>query len=470
MKTKNIIYTLDSYKHPHADMLPKGTEYVYSYCEARKGSMYDSTVFLGLQYILKEWLCGVVVTKELIDEAAPLLKEHFKFNGEIWSRHRWDYIVEKHGGKLPILIKALPEGTKIPVGNALFTIVNLDKNCAWLTNALETLIQQVWYPTTVATRSNLIVSMLKDYFKTSVDDDKQWLAEYYLHDFGQRGTTGMEAAGIGGAAHLVNSKGTDTVYGMIFARDYYNAKIEGLGYSVPASEHSIATSLGEEGEFEVVKNLISLYPKGILSVVSDSFSIENAVDMYCTKLKGMILERDGKFVVRPDSPRFAGDTPQDQVLWIVKRLEQGFGSTINSKGYKVLNPKVGVIYGDSLTETDIHNTLELLRKNGYSAESCVYGCGGYLLQRCNRDTMRFAIKSSAQCRDGVWYDIYKAPRDASKASKRGRLSVAHYQGKEWVTLPSSMVLPEDDQLRTVFENGNLVKEYTFDEIRNNAAL
>ena len=450
-------------------MLPEGTEYVYSYGEARRGGMYDYTIFFGLQYIIKKWFTGVVVTKELIDEAEPLMKEHFKFSGDVWNRAKWDYIANELGGKLPIRIMAVPEGTKMTTSNALFTIENTDPKCAWLTNALETVIQNVWYGTTVATRNNFIVNIIKRYFKWTVDDNNQWLADLYLHDFGQRATSGMEQAGIGAAAHLINSKGTDSVMGMVHAIVYYNANKENLGYSVPASEHSIATSLGIEGEFEVVKHLIKTFPNGILSVVSDSYDIERAVRIYCTELKELILSRNGKFVVRPDSPRFDGDTPEDQVLWIVDQLASGFGTTINSKGYKVLNSHVGVIYGDSLTEKDIHNILQKLMVNGYSAESCVYGCGGYLLDKLNRDTLRFAVKSSAQCRDGVWYAIYKEPRDASKVSKKGRLAVAHYEANDdWVTLPEELILPEDNRLKLVYENGELKRDMTFNEIRQNS--
>ena len=470
IKTKNLIYTLDSYKHLHGDMLPENTEYVYSYCEARKGAMYDYTIFFGLQYILKEWLIGEVITKEMIDEAEPLLKEHFKFNGDVWHREKWDYIVEKHGGYLPIRIKAIEEGTKIDVSNALYTIENTDPKCAWLTNALETLLQQSWYPTTVATRAHYIMNIIKNWFKATVDDDKQWLAEFYLHSFGQRACADMEQASIGGAAELVSIKGTDTVMGMKCAIDYYNAAIEGLGYSVPASEHSIACSLGEDGEFEVVKNLIKKFPDGILSVVSDTYSIENAVKVYCTELKELILARNGKFVIRPDSPRFEGDTPQDQVLWIVKQLDSSFGHTINTKGFKVLDSHVGVIYGDSLTEHDIRAISHSLYDNGYSAESCVFGCGSYLLDKLNRDTERFAIKASAICINGEWKDIYKKPKDISKASKKGRLRVVRYEDCDWVTIDENLARPQDDRLKTVYENGKLVCEYSFDDIRKRSLI
>jgi nicotinamide phosphoribosyltransferase len=451
-------------------MLPNGTEYVYSYCEPRTGAKYDNVVFFGLQYILKTWLQGVVVTKELIDEAEPLLKEHFKFNGDVWHREKWDYIVRVHGGKLPIKIKALPEGTKIPVSNALFTIENTDPNCAWLTNACETVLMNVWHATTVCTRSNLIVSIIRNYFNLTVEDTNKWLASYTLHDFGQRGCSGMEQAGMGGAAHLVNSMGTDSVMGMIYAMNYYGANKENLGYSVPASEHSCATALGKEGEFEVVKHLIRTYPNGILSVVSDSYDIENAIKIYCTELKPLILSRNGKFVVRPDSPRWKGDTPEEQVLWIIQELEKGFGSTVNKKGYKTLDSHIGVIYGDGLTEVDIHNILEILCKNGYAADNCVYGCGGYLLQRdMSRDTQRFALKASSMCINGVWHEVYKEPSDRSKASKKGRLAVVNHSNTldGWTTVSEDLAMG-GDRLVTVFENGNITKEWTFDEIRKTA--
>lgn len=167
---------------------------------------------------------------------------------------------------------------------------------------------------------------------------------------------------------------------------------------------------------EVTRHLIKKFPTGILSVVSDSYDIENAVKYYCNELKDEILNRDGKFVVRPDSPRFDGDTPEDQILWIANTLAEGFGTTVNTKGYRVLDPHVGIIYGDSLTEDNIGDSLELLKQNGFSAETSVYGCGSYLVRKLNRDTLRFAFKSSAQKRNGIWFDVFKKPKDESKAS------------------------------------------------------
>jgi nicotinamide phosphoribosyltransferase len=452
LNKKSLLYALDSYKQIHRDMYPADTEVVYSYLEARKGAMYDYTTFFGLQYILREWLDGVVVTKELIDEAAPVLREHFKFNGDVWSRAKWDHIVDAHGGRLPIKIQAVTEGKNYPIGTPLITVQNTGgAPTMWITNAMETVLQQVWEPITVCTRSNLIVGIIRDYFNQTVDENNHWLVDYYLHDFSMRGLSCMEETGIGCMAHLVNSKGTDSLMAIPYAVNYYGASIDGLAYSVPATEHSIQTSFGREREFEITRDLIHKFPSGILSVVSDSYDIENAVRVYCTDLKSIILNRTGKFVIRPDSPRFEGDTPQDQVLWIANQLWAGFGGTLNSKGYKVIDSHVGIIYGDSLTEVDIKNILETLKKNGFSAETCVFGCGSYLVRKLNRDTLRFAFKCSAQKRSGVWHDIYKSPRDASKASKRGRFD-------------------DTGDLETVFENGSIIKTYTFDEVRKNARL
>jgi nicotinamide phosphoribosyltransferase len=468
----NVIWLLDSYKQLHPIMYPEGTEVVVSYGSAREGSEYDSLVWFGLQAIMIKHLEGVVVTKEKIDQAEPYLHEHFKFNGlGVWTRDKWDYIIEAHGGRLPIEIRALPEGTKVGKGNLLFSIKNTDKNCWWLTNALETVIQQVWYPTAVCTRSNRIVSTIRRYFQETVDDDTQWLVDFMLHDFGQRACTCMEQAGIGGMAHLVNSKGTDTDMSIPYAVNYYAAKREGLCYSVPADEHSIATSLGVIGEYKIAQKLCEIFPKGILSKVSDSFSIEKAVEEYCHGLtRDFILKRDGKFVIRPDSPRWKGDTAAAQVLWIVQQIEKGFGATINTKGFKVLHPKVGVIYGDGLSEQDIYDVLETLKTNGYAASSCVYGQGGGLLQKLNRDTLDFSIKCLAQVRDGELYEIYKSPQGGTKKSLKGlQKPVWDYvndKEKRIVTVPISDV--RKDLTEVVFQNGSLLNEIDFDTVRANA--
>ena len=465
--TENIIFTLDSYKDLHPQMLPPGTTGAYSYLEARRGAKYPFTTFFGAQAIYKKWLCGPVVTKGKVDAAEPILREHFRFSGDVWDRGIWDYIVDKHGGHLPLRIRSVREGQRVPVNNILMDVESTDERCAWLPGALETVLQQVWFPSTVCTRSAIIVDTIKRYFRETVDESMQWLADFYLHDFGQRAATGMEAAGMGGMAHVVNSKGTDSKMGMAYAMHYYGADYVNLAYSVPASEHSIATAEGKAREYEVAKRLLRHFKQGILSHVSDSYNIEEAIRAYVNdpEFRALILERQGKFVARPDSPRFAGDTPEAQILWITQQWEKGFGSTINSKGYKDLDPHVGTIYGDSLTEENIADVLETLKLNGYSALAGVYGCGGYLMQKLNRDTQRQAFKCSAQQRGGEWIDIHKEPSDVTKISKKGRLKLVE-EGGTLVTVPESD--PRPNQLIPVFENGRLLREFSFDEVRANA--
>jgi nicotinamide phosphoribosyltransferase len=471
LKENNIIWKIDSYKQLHEQMLLESVQAVFEYCEPRVGGEYSSVVPFGLQAIIIKHLEGVVVTKEMIDEAEPYLIEHFKYCGKIWNRAKWDYIIEKHDGRLPLSISAIPEGTKVPVGNAIFTICNTDPECAWLGGALEDILQQVWYPTTVCTRSNRIVSYIRSAFAKSVDDSLVWLADFYLHDFGQRAATCMEQAGIGGMAHLVNSFGTDTCMSIPYAVNYYDAKLEGLCHSVPADEHSIATQLGKEGEFEIAQRLMKIFPNGILSKVSDSYDIENAIKVYCTTLKPDILARNGKFVVRPDSPRHKGDTPAEQILWIAKELEKGFGTEFNSKGYKVLNDKVGIIYGDGLSQQEILESIECLMADGFAASTCVFGQGGGLIQKLNRDTCRFAVKACAQLRDGTWHDLYKEPKDASKASKKGRLKLIyadHYPYFNYRTVGINEYPDSPNILREVFRNGQLLIKENFEEIRKRA--
>lgn len=474
LEIHNLIWTLDSYKDLHDQMLTDDVEQAYAYLSARVGAQYSYTIWFGAQATIAKWLEGVVITKELIDEIEPVMHDHFKYNGKVWNRSKWDYIVEKFGGKLPIRIKSAPEGTPIEIGNILMSVESTDPagKCAWLACGLETVLQSgAWYPTTVATRSHLIVNTIRDYFKDTVEDGLQWLADFYLHDFGQRGTTCMEQAGVGGAAHLINSKGTDTKMAIPFAVNYYDASPFDLCHSVPASEHSITTSGGNlEGEIEITRRLCKTFPTGILSDVGDGFDIEKKMEAICTVLKADILARDGKYVVRPDSPRFEGDTPALQILWMAQALWAAYGGITNTKGYKVLDSHVGIIYGDSLTEFQIKDALQLLKDNGFAASTSVYGCGGYLLQKVNRDTERFKFAASAHYRTGKgWVSFNKTPKDKTKKSLGGRLKLVRAEGAHgstYITVPESD--PRPDVLEVVFENGEFVRKWTWAEVVTNA--
>ena len=463
----NILLLTDSYKQGHHAMLPEGTESVYSYLESRVGAKYPETVFFGLQAYLKRYFEGVVVTQDDIEEADAFCKEHF-LGADFFNREMWEHIVNKHGGRLPLRIKAVAEGTPVTIGNVMMTVENTDPKCAALTNVFETILTHVWHSSNVATISRNVKLSMKHLFDSTVEEKDYWLLDYMLHDFGFRGVSSVESAGMGGAGHLVNFKGTDTIIAISYAQKYYNTK-EMVGYSVAATEHSIMTARGPEGEFNVVRELIRKYPDGILSVVSDSYDIENAIRIYGTELKDNILNRnDGaKFVVRPDSLRFEGDKAADQIVWILEELEKYFGSTVNTKGFKELNPRVGVIWGDGISADEIEESLSKIVERGFTARSCVFGMGGGLLQKHNRDTQRNAFKCSAQKRNGEWVDIFKDPKDKSKVSKRGRLALVQDEFCNFHTVPEGT---DGDLLKTVFENGELVNELTWKEVRKNAEI
>lgn len=477
LELDNITLLTDSYKLNHWNQYPKDIEAVYSYFESRRGGQFEKTVFFGLQFLIKKHFLGKVVTREKIEEGATLAKAHFG-SDTLFNRAGWEYILEEHDGVLPVRIRAVPEGTPVSLNNVMMTVENLDPKCFWLTNYLETLLTHVWYSSVVATLSHHVKTKIKAYLDDTCDYDeatKKTILGFMLHDFGYRGTSSNESAGIGGCSHLVNFLGTDTVIAMLYANKYYNAPLDGLAYSVPATEHSVMTSCGPRGEEAVLDQLIEEYDQGILSVVSDSYNIERFVNEYIRARKDKILNRKPnaigvcKFVVRPDSLRYKYDTPEDQMVWITEALWDIFGGTVNSKKKRVLNPKVGVLWGDGIDSAGIEKILKAVSDAGFSVESLVFGMGGGLLQKVNRDTQRSAFKCSAQLRGGKWLDIQKNPLDLTKVSKAGRLALIRGdKDGDFHTVRDDGISDDDNYLKVVFENGKLVKEYSFDEVRMNA--
>lgn len=461
----NLILATDSYKLTHWNQYPEGTQGVYSYLEARHGAEHPETVFFGLQPILQKLTKGI--TKDDIVEAQSLAAAHFG-NPDIFNVAGWEGILNKHGGMLPIRIKAVPEGCVVPVGNVLMTVENTDDEFPWLTNALESLLLHVWYPTTVATLSRGVKKMMQQ--KLIESSDNPDAVDFMLHDFGYRGAATHETAAIGGAAHLVNFMGTDTIPAMQLAQKVYDADINSLAFSVPATEHSVMTSLGAAGEMKIVSDLIDAYPTGILSVVADSYDIYNFVRQMGRQFKGRILARDGVFVVRPDSITKQHPTPALLCAFILQDLWEDFGGQRNSKGYRVLEPHIRVLWGDGIDPQGIETILDTIADAGFAADNMVFGMGGGLLQKVNRDTERFAFKCAAQKRNGVWVPVQKKPLDESKVSKAGRMGLIHTSGG-WVTMDERTVetYRHTNILQTVFENGEIMKYYDFAEIRGRAA-
>ena len=469
-KHNTIVTKTDSYKLLHWAMEPENTQHVYSYQEARTGAKFNKTIAFGYQYYLMEHLAGQVVTKDGIDWGESLTKAHIG-SEKFFNREMWEYILRQYEGRLPITIKAVPEGTPVDISNAMFTIVNTDKKLtAPLTNHLETILSMTWAPSTVATLSYEIYKLLEFYRKDTCDTLDG--LKFGLHDFGYRGTVIFESAGLLGAAHLINFLGTDTIAGMETAIDYYNADLNGLAYSVAATEHSIMTALGEEGEEKMFRDILMKFPSGILSIVIDSYSYQNVSKNFAKKYKDLILARvpdangiPPKVVFRPDS----GD-PTSVTLEVMENLGEIFGTTENNKGYTELNPKVGVLWGDGIDYTGIRNILFALKLRRYASNNIVFGMGGGLLQKVDRDTQRFAFKSSAQCRDDVWHDVYKKPMDVSKVSKRGILKLVKDDDGSFHTynINDPRAQGKQDQLVEVFKNGEITKEYSFAEIRKNS--
>jgi nicotinamide phosphoribosyltransferase len=508
----NIILLSDSYKISHWKQYPPGTEYVYSYFESRgcdrKG--WDSVCFFGLQYFLKRYMLGAVVTREKIDEAEKVYAVHFgdgtNENNTLFFKEGWEHILEKHGGKLPITIKAVPEGMVIPNKTVLFTMVNTDPKCFWLTNFLETLLVQVWYPMTVCTNSRMQKLSIQKYLEDTGNDF--WGipggSVFKLHDFGFRGVSSVESAAIGGCGHLANFLGTDTVAAMVCATTYYGAGIAS-GHSVPASEHSTITSWGVEGEVDAMKNMLEQYPTGLVACVSDSFNIWRACkDYWGTQLKDMIKGRIsgdkwGRLVVRPDS----GD-PAETCTEIIRILLEQFKEDVKttSTGHKLLPDYIRVLQGDGVDYETIPHILESLKKAGFAADNIVFGSGGALLQKVNRDTFKCAFKCSEITINGAAREVFKDPiTDSGKASKKGRLTLQkaedaaamgytdadkyvprqgddgvqggtgflHYtpDGK-YVTIASGKGDESKDILVEVFKDGALMKDWKLYDIRKKA--
>jgi len=408
----------------------------------------------GLQIFLKEYL-STPITLADIEEADQFWKAH----GEPFYREGWEYILCNHAGKLPVSIKAVPEGTVVSGKNVLVTIVNTDPKCWWLPSFLETaLLRAVWYPTTVATQSYMCKQIILAALEKSSDDLSQ--VAFKLHDFGGRGASSMETAAIGGAAHLVNFMGSDTVSGVLAARKYYGAPM--AAFSIPAAEHSTITSWGRDHEVDAFRNMLKLFakPGSIVAVVSDSYDLMNAVNsLWGEKLKDEVINSGATIVVRPDS----GD-PLTVPIEVVKALADKFGFTVNSKGYKVLPNCVRVIQGDGITVDTLPIILDNLLAAGFAADNIAFGMGGGLLQMVNRDTLRFAMKCSAICIKGEWHDVYKDPKtDPKKVSKRGRLALIN-DGNGWETVPLEGNAYKD-QLVQVWRNGVLLRDWTFDQIR-----
>ncbi len=396
------------------------------------------------------------------------------------------YNLEKLG-YLPLSIKAVPEGTVLPVKNVLMTIANTHPDYAFLVGFFESLLLKVWNTCTVASYDLKFKKLVKRFADETCDDTNH--LPFQVHDFGYRGCSSEETAALSGSAHLINFLGTDTVPALKLINDFYGVDAgEPLGLSVPATEHSVMCSFGPENEFKAFENMLNLYPSGVVSIVSDTYDLWQVLTDFAEKLKPRILARTGspigldRVVFRPDSgnpeqiilgnPEAAVGSPEYKGS--LQLLAEKFGTTTNSKGFKVLNPKVGLIYGDGMYFDRFERILKGMKAKGFASSNLVIGIGGLLLQQHNRDELGFAIKATyceiSQPDGSVEIrELLKDPiTDHGKRSHKGLLRL-QFDGKNWVTIDQCKREEEiGGELQRVFANGVITREQTFSDIRRQA--
>lgn len=470
---RNILLSTDSYKFSHFCQYPEGTKGMFSYIEARKNNSgirgLKGVIFFGLQAFIKEYLSRPLRIED-VEEAAMIARAH----GLPFPEKQFQKVVQAYHGWLPIRIKAVKEGTFVPFGNALVTVQCEDPDLFWLASYIETsLLRAVWYMTTVCTISHSVKQTIWHYLKeTTMDPVGQLL--FKLHDFGARGASSGESAALGGMAHLVNFRGTDTVEALLAARRFYGATM--AGFSIPAAEHSTITSWGRERESDAYRNQVAQFSKvgSMYAVVSDSYDIFHAVEnIWGKELKDTVINAGGVLVVRPDS----GD-PVSTPVRVIELLAKQYGTTRNEKGFQVLN-HVRVIQGDGIGPQEVHHILSALTIKGFAAENIAFGMGGGLLQKLDRDTFSFAQKTSAiLTAQGEWQDVYKDPIAGGKTSKRGVITLTdgyeevleHGVLKSVPTLVTKRISEVSENgkqyLEDVYEQGMMIRTQTFDEIRN----
>lgn len=404
----NPVLNSDFYKQLHHLMLCKNMTLLYSNITPRKSriSGVNKMVFFGLQYYIKEYLINQWNDLFFKRPKKNVIKEYERFIRlalgikDVHIKHLEDL----HDlGYLPLEIKALPEGSRVNIRVPCLTIKNTNADFGWLVNFLETSLSNViWAPCTTATIAVEYRKLLND-FADITGADKNFI-QFQAHDFAQRGYSSVETSMTSGAGHLLSFVGTDTIPAILFLEEYYDANIEKelVGTSVPATEHSVmCVNSADIGELETFRELITkTFPTGIISIVSDTWDLWKVCTEYLTELKDVVLARDGKVVIRPDS----GDpadiicgtqkwynqeefdfnrkkakenslTPTPSQKGVVELLWNIFGGTMNEKGYKVLDPHIGAIYGDSITLERAQDILERLKEKGFASSNIVFGIG-----------------------------------------------------------------------------------------------
>lgn len=485
----NPLHCIDFYKADHRRQYLDNTTLVYSNFTPRSDKLcgipqdiyQHKVVFFGLQYFIKHFLIETWNENffNIPKELALDMYRHRMDNALGKDAIPLDHIAALHDlGYLPIVIKALPEGSMVPIKCPVLVIYNTHPDFFWLTNYLETVMScMLWKATTSATVAYHYRKLLDKYADLTGAD--KGFVQFQAHDFSFRGMSGIEDAMLSGAAHLTSFVGTDTVIAIDFLEEYYNANAdqELIGCSVPATEHSVMCMGSKESEIETFRRLITkLYPKGIVSIVSDTWDFWKVITEYASTLKPEIMARDGKLVFRPDSGDpvkiICGDKDASKdthsYYGAVELLWETFGGTVNDKGYKQLDSHVGLIYGDSITLQRAKDILEGLHEKGFASSNVVFGVGSYTYQYCTRDNFGFAVKSTYGEVNGVGVDIFKDPitDSGTKKSAKGRICVTLVDGVYCLMDGQDTLTPSDCCLREVFRDGQLLIDDTLVDIRN----
>ncbi|AUX18270.1 nicotinate phosphoribosyltransferase [Flavobacterium columnare] len=480
--TMNPLLLTDGYKVDHRRQYPNNTALVYSNWTPRKSRIegVNEVVFFGLQYFIKKYIIEDFQTnffnqpKETVVSRYARRINNYLGENQVGTKH----IEDLHDlGYIPMVFKALPEGVSVPVRVPMFTMYNTKSEFFWLTNYFETLLSAVvWLPCTSATIAKEYRKVLGTYAQetSSIPEFVDWQG----HDFSMRGMGGIESAVISGMGHLLSFTGTDTIPAIDALETYYNANSDAelVGGSVAATEHSVMCMGTTEGEFETFQRLIcEIYPKGIVSIVSDTWDLWKVLTDYMPRLKETILSRDGKVVIRPDSGNPVlilcgnpdGKTEQER-KGVVELLWDVFGGTTNAKGYKELAPQIGAIYGDSITVERATQICEKLKQKGFASTNVVLGIGSYTYQYNTRDTFGFAMKATYGEVNGEGREIFKDPitDDGTKKSAKGLMKVVLENGTYQLIDQVSWEEEQQGQLKEVFRDGKLIIDQSLSEIRS----
>ena len=485
----NPLFLTDGYKTGHHQQYPKGTTLVYSNFTPRSNKYgpkgCDQVVSFGQQMIMRQ--LHEVFQKDFFSQPKDQVCREMK--QELSMYLRMDYDVSHFEalydlGYLPIEVRSLTEGTLVPIKVPVLTIYNTHPDFYWLTNYLETILSNLmWKPLTSATIAHQYRKVLTKWMEKT-DKDNAWFIDWQGHDFSMRGMDSVEAVISSGLGHLTSFSGTDSLPAIYGARKYYGAEGFVAG-SVPATEHSVMCAGGKEDEESTFRRLLETYPKGILSVVSDTWDLWRVCTQHVVALKEEILARDGKLVIRPDSgdpvdilcgrEEQLSDAPGEYKtpaeIGVIELLWDVFGGTVNEQGYKVLDPHIGAIYGDSITIERADEICRRLEAKGFASTNVVLGIGSFTYQFNTRDTFGFAMKATYCEINGEGREIFKDPitDDGTKKSATGLLCVTRdeYNGDYVLMDRVDWETSKGGELKTIYRDGKFENTTTLSEIREN---